>query len=63
VVWQRTSYVGFVLIALFLIWSPAPHAQEHLSLACAFAAVVCGAFFITLFNMPFYGGRAYDDSG
>jgi hypothetical protein len=45
VVWQITSYVGFALIALFLIWSPAPHAQEHLYLACAFA-VVYGAFFI-----------------
>ena len=33
VVWQITSYAGFALIALFLIWSPAPHAQEHLYLA------------------------------
>lgn len=63
VVWQITSYVGFALIALCLIWSPAPHAQEHLYLACAFAAVVYGAFFITLFNMPLYGGRACDDNG
>jgi hypothetical protein len=63
VVWQMTSYVGFALIALFLIWLPGPHAHEHLYLACAFAAVSYGAFFITLFSMALYGGRAYDDNG
>jgi hypothetical protein len=63
VVWQITSYVGFALIALFLIWSPAANAQERLSLACAFAGAIYGAFFITLFSMPLYGGRAYDDNG
>ena len=63
VVWQITSYVGFALIALVLVWSPGAYAQERLYLACAFAAVVYGAFFITLFSMPLYGGRAYDDNG
>ena len=63
VVWQITSYVGFALIALVLVWSPGAYAQERLYLACAFAAVVYGAFFITLLSMPLYGGRAYDDNG
>jgi hypothetical protein len=63
VVWQITSYVGFALIALALIWLPGPHAMERLYLACAFGAVVYGAFFITFFSMPLYGGRAYDENG
>jgi hypothetical protein len=37
--------VGFALIALFLIWSPGPNAQERLYLAGAFAANIYGAFF------------------
>ena len=44
VVWQITSYVDFALIALVLVWSPGVYAQERLYLACAFAAVVYGAF-------------------
>jgi hypothetical protein len=63
VVWQITSYVGFALIALLLVWSPGAYAQKRLYLAGAFAAVVYGAFFITLLSMPLYGGRAYDDNG
>jgi hypothetical protein len=63
IVWQITSYVGFAVMALFLIWSPGANAQERLYLAAAFAAVIYGAFFVTLFSMPFYGGRAYDDNG
>jgi len=63
VVWQITSYVGFALIALGLIWLPSPEAQAHLYLACAFAAIIYGAFFITVFSMPLYGGRTYDDNG
>ncbi len=63
VVWQILSYCGFGLLALALIWWPGPHALERLYLACAFAAVVYGAFFVTLFAMPLYGGRAYDDNG
>jgi hypothetical protein len=63
VVWQITSYVGFALIGLGLIWLPSPEALAHLYLACAFAAIVYGAFFITVFSMPLYGGRSYDDNG
>jgi hypothetical protein len=63
VVWQITSYVGFGLIGLGLIWLPGENALARLQLACAFAAVVYGAFFISLFSMPLYGGRAYDDNG
>jgi hypothetical protein len=63
VVWQITSYVGFALLALGLIWLPSPEALAHLYLACAFAVVIYGAFFITVFSMPLYGGRTYDDNG
>ena len=54
---------GLCLDRALLIWSPGPNAQERLYLAGAFAADIYGAFFITLFSMPFYGGRAYDDNG
>src|SRR5215510_8810810 len=56
VVWQITSYAGFGLIALALIWVPGSLGLERLYLAVAFAAVVYGAFFITLAVMPVYGG-------
>src|SRR5436305_1374816 len=58
VVWQILSYVGFGLIALALIWVPGPYAVERLYLAAAFAAVVYGASFMTLFpGMWDYGLR------
>ena len=63
VVWQITSYVGFGAIALWLIWAPGEMATQRIYLAVAFAAVVYGAFFIALFSMPVYGGRAYDENG
>jgi hypothetical protein len=63
VVWQISSYAGFGLIALALIWAPGPMPVARLYLACAFAAVVYGAFFVALFTMPIYGGRTYDDNG
>jgi hypothetical protein len=63
VVWQITSYAGFGLLALVLIWAPGPYPAERLWLACAFAAIVYGAFFIALLAMPLYGGRTYDDNG
>ena len=63
VVWQISSYSGFGLLALALIWAPGPYAVERLYLACAFAAIVYVAFFIALFTMPIYGGRTYDDNG
>jgi hypothetical protein len=63
VVWQITSYLGFALLALALIWVPGPYALERLYLACAFAAIIYGAFFITLLSMSLYGGRTFDDNG
>ena len=63
VVWQISSYCGLGLIALALIWAPGPYPIARLYLACAFAAVVYGAFFVALFTMPIYGGRTYDDNG
>jgi|SRR6516165_10789064 hypothetical protein len=63
VVWQITSYLGFALLALALIWVPGSYATERLYLACTFAAIVYGTFFITLLSMPLYGGRTFDDNG
>jgi hypothetical protein len=63
VVWQISSYSGFALLALGLIWWPGGYAVERLYLACLFAAVVYGAFFVALAAMPIYGGRTYDDNG
>jgi len=63
VVWQISSYSGFALLALALTWWPGGYAVERLYLACLFAAVVYGAFFVALATMPVYGGRTYDDNG
>jgi len=63
VVWQISSYSGFGLLALALIWVPGPYPVERLYLACSFAAIVYAAFFVALFTMPIYGGRTYDDNG
>jgi Family of unknown function (DUF6640) len=63
VVWQITSYIGFGLLALALIWFPRPLAIERLYLAALMGAIVYSAFFIALFTMPVYGGHAYDDNG
>ena len=63
VVWQVSSYAGFGLLALGLIWTPGAYAAERLYLACTFAAIVYAAFFVALFTMKLYGGRAYDDNG
>lgn len=63
VVWQVSSYAGFGLLALALVWMPGPYVVERLYLASIFAAIVYGAFFVALFTMKFYGGRAYDDNG
>ena len=63
VVWQITSYIGFGLLALALIWWPGPLAMERLYLVCIMAAIVYAAFFIALFTMPVYGGAAYDSNG
>lgn len=63
VVWQISSYVGFGLLALALIWCPGPLALERLYLAALMGTIVYAAFFIAVFAMPIYGGGAYDDNG
>jgi hypothetical protein len=63
VVWQITSYIGFGLVALALIWWPGALAVERLYFVALMGAIVYGAFFIALAAMPIYGGRAYDDNG
>jgi hypothetical protein len=63
VVWQISSYVGFGLIALALIWWPGPYAIERLYFVALMGAVVYAAFFVALAAMPLYGGAAYDDNG
>jgi hypothetical protein len=62
-VWQISSYVGFGLIALALIWWPGPYAVERLYFVALMGTVVYAAFFIALVAMPVYGGAAYDDNG
>lgn len=63
VVWQISSYVGFGILALALLWWPGAYALERLYLVAIMAAVVYGAFFTALFAMPVYGGATYDDNG
>ncbi len=63
VVWQISSYVGFGLMALALIWAPGSLAVERLYLAAVMSAIVYGAFFVALAAMPLYGGAAYDKNG
>ena len=63
VVWQISSYAGFGMMALALIWWPGPFATERLVLAAIMGAIVYTAFFAALIAMPLYGGTAYDDNG
>jgi hypothetical protein len=63
VVWQISSYVGFGLMALVLLWWPGPYAMERLILVALMAAIVYAAFFVAVFTMPVYGGAAYDSNG
>jgi uncharacterized protein DUF6640 len=63
VVWQISSYVGFGLLALALIWWPGPLQVERLYFVAAMGAVVYAAFFAALIAMPLYGGGAYDKNG
>jgi hypothetical protein len=63
VVWQITSYTGFALLALVLVWAPGPYLYERLLLAGAFGAIVFGGFFVALVAMQLYGGRTHDDNG
>jgi|SRR5215813_1800297 len=63
VVWQVSSYAGFGLLALALIWTPGPHAIARLYLVSMFAVIVYAAFFVALVTMKLYGGRTFDDNG
>ena len=63
VVWQISSYVGFGLLALALIWWPGALALERLYLVALMGAIVYAAFFAALIAMPVYGGAAHDDNG
>jgi Family of unknown function (DUF6640) len=63
VVWQISSYVGFGLMALIMIWAPGPAPVERLYLVAVMGAIVYAAFFIALATMPLYGGGAYDKNG
>jgi hypothetical protein len=63
VVWQISSYVGFGLLALTLLWWPGPYATDRLYLAALMAAIVYAAFFVAVIAMPIYGGGAYDKNG
>lgn len=63
VVWQISSYVGFGLLAMALIWWPGPLAVERLYLVAVMGLIVYGAFFTAVIAMPLYGGAAYDDNG
>jgi hypothetical protein len=63
VVWQISSYVGFGLMALALIWWPGPLVVERLYLVAVMGAIVYAAFFAALIAMPVYGGKVYDSNG
>ncbi len=63
VVWQISSYVGFGLLALALIWWPGPLALERLYLVALMSIIVYAAFFVAVLTMPIYGGGAYDANG
>jgi hypothetical protein len=63
VVWQISSYAGFGLLALALLWWPGPAALARLILVAVMAAIIYAAFFIAVLSMPVYGGAAYDDNG
>ena len=63
VVWQISSYAGFGLLALALIWAPGPLATERIALAALISTIIYAGFFTALLTMPVYGGGAYDNNG
>ena len=63
VVWQISSYSGFGLLALALIWWPGPFAVERLWFAGLVSAITYAGFYAALLTMPVYGGKAYDNNG
>ena len=52
VVWQISSYAGFGLLALALIWWPGQLALERLYLVAVMATIVYAAFFVALIPPP-----------
>ncbi len=63
VVWQCLTALGIGIIGLMLLWNDYGFYLQQLYLVMGFAASAYGAFFITFFAMPLYGGRAFDDNG
>ena len=63
VVWQILSYSGIAIIALFLIWVGGPMPVERLYLVVALGVAIYGAFFISVFARPIFGGALYDRNG
>ncbi len=63
VVWQILSYSGVGLIALYLIWIDGSMPLERLYLAAALSVAIYGAFFVTVFARPLFGGSLYDENG
>lgn len=61
VVWQVLSYIGFALIALWLIWGM--EFEGHLWLAAAMSAAAYGGFFIAVFAQRAYAGGTFDSNG
>ncbi|MCG7389853.1 hypothetical protein [Pantoea sp. ACRSB] len=61
VVWQVMSYIGFALIALWLIWGM--EFDGHLWLAAAMSAAAYAGFFFAVFARRLYGGGTYDPNG
>jgi hypothetical protein len=63
VVWQISSYSGFGLMALALLWWPGPYPVERLWLAALISVIVYAGFYAALFTMQIYGGKHYDQNG
>ncbi len=63
VVWQCLTALGIGIIGLMLLWNDFGFYLQQLYLVMGFAASAYGAFFVTFFAMPLFGGRAYDDNG
>ncbi len=63
VVWQCLTALGIGIIGLMLLWNDFGFYLQQLYLVMGFATSAYGAFFVTFFAMPLFGGRAYDDNG
>ncbi|MBZ9775020.1 hypothetical protein [Mesorhizobium sp. CO1-1-8] len=63
VVWQVSSYAGFGMIALALIWWPGAFEIDRLYFAALMGAVIYASFFVALAAMPLYDGATHDKNG